>query len=189
MLFLLVLLSSSVVVVVVWFWVLCCLVLLCVCAVCSLQSCSTSLRLPACRFLKAVCQPSLVLWIYLWYWPALSPFTLIVRSTVLCCSLPFFCLVWPPTGTVLQTVYLWRHSSLPAGWRCLKIVHPWTFIWFTHNAFGSRPADLDSIWLSSFRRIQSDLYKKNNCPGSSKLYNNSEWGSRFWSKIKCVRPL
>ncbi len=24
---------------------------------------------------------------------------------------PFFCLVWSPTGTVLQTVYLWRHRS------------------------------------------------------------------------------
>ncbi len=29
------------------------------------------------------------------------------------------------------------------------------------------------IWLSSFRRIQSELYKK--CPGSSKLYNGREW--------------
>ncbi len=46
-----------------------------------------ALELPACLFPKAVCQPSLVLGIYLWYWPALSPFTLIARSMVLCSGL------------------------------------------------------------------------------------------------------
>ncbi len=90
----------------------CCLV---VCLLCSLQSCSTSLRLPACWFPQAVCQPSLVRRIFQWYYPASCPFTLIAWSLLFSALVfsPFFCLVWSPTGIVLQTVYLWRHRSLP----------------------------------------------------------------------------
>ncbi len=43
------------------------------------------------------------------------PFTLIAWSLLFSALVfsPFFCLVWSPTGIVLQTIYLWRHRSLP----------------------------------------------------------------------------
>ncbi len=38
-------------------------------------------------------------------------------------------------------------------------------------------------------RSSSKIHNRGNfkkCPGSSKLYNGSEWGSRFWSPKKCI---
>ncbi len=58
------------------------------------------------------------------------------------------CMVWSPTGTDIQTIYLWRHSSL-AVWSGLKTVHPPPPPHcFTHSAFGSLPADIDIMWES-----------------------------------------
>ncbi len=68
----------------------------------------------------------------------------------------------------------------PSGqFMCMKtLVYPKMKItpWFTLKRSYSR-----CIWLSSRSYI-------NKCPGSSKLYNGSEWVLRFLSPIKCIHP-
>ncbi len=63
------------------------------------------------------------------------------------------------------------------------IVHPKMKIspWFTHP----------QAILGVYDFHLSDEYNRSyikKCPGSSKLYNDSGWESRFWSPNKCIHP-
>ncbi len=45
--------------------------------------------------------------------------------------------------------------------------------------------------LGVYDFLLSDEYNRSyikKCPGSSKLYNGSEWGLKCWSKLKCINP-
>ncbi len=111
-----------------------------------------ALELPACLFPKAVCQPSLVLGIYLWY----CCFKSLHSDRTLYGSL-----LWPSPHSSAwfgHRLGLFSRPSTSGGivffplvgvvsrlfTPCIPELVLSINIWFTHSAFGSLPADLDT---------------------------------------------
>ncbi len=138
----------------------CCVVLYsfaCCLAVCSLQSCSTSLRLPACWFPRQSanqtwCGESFIntsllhapsLWLhYSLLWP--SPHS----SAWFGHRLGLFSRPSTSGGVVLSHCLEWFQDCSPlcTPWTCASIN-----ICFTHSAFGFLPADLDTNYMQRLR--------------------------------------
>ncbi len=82
----------------------------------------------------------------------------------------------------LPRCFYWSDVALSQLRSFKMIVHPKVKItpWFTHP----------QAILGVYDFLLSDEYSRSyikKCPGSSKLHNGSEWGSRFWSPKK-VHP-
>ncbi len=84
--------------------------------------------------------------------------------------------VYGPNNSMLSTKMLWMCTFKGIVQPKMKIK-----LWSTN------PQAILGVYdfLLSDEYNQSSIKK---CPGSSKLYNGSEWGLRFWSPKKCVHP-